>query len=191
MLALALVFVVTILLGVPVAFCLGLAGVAFILVSKTPFHILPTLMFGGIDSFPLMAIPFFIMAGDLMSRSGVLPKLVDLADSIVGHFKGGLAYVNNDYDVAEDNSYPAGSWSINFDWFLWKDKIQFFHFDDGFISLEDTDDIIIRTRTGFRFPLAENFNTTIQYNLDWNRNPSPGKKSTDEMFVLSLGYLYK
>jgi tripartite ATP-independent transporter DctM subunit len=95
MLTLPLVFVVTILLGVPVAFCLGLAGIAFILVTEpVPFNILPTLIFGGIDSFPLMAIPFFIMAGDLMSRCGVLPKLVDLADSLVGHFKGGLAYVN-------------------------------------------------------------------------------------------------
>lgn len=95
MITLSLVFVVTILLGVPVAFCLGLAGVAFILLSpQLPFNILPTLMFGGIDSFPLMAIPFFIMAGDLMGRCGVLPKLVDLADSLVGHLKGGLAYVN-------------------------------------------------------------------------------------------------
>lgn len=95
MLTLAMVFVVTILLGVPVAFCLGLAGISFIIVTENlPFNILPTLMFGGIDSFPLMAIPFFIMAGDLMSRCGVLPKLVDLADSLVGHWKGGLAYVN-------------------------------------------------------------------------------------------------
>ncbi|MBT8364740.1 MAG: TRAP transporter large permease [Deltaproteobacteria bacterium] len=95
MLTLVIVFVVTILLGVPVAFCLGLAAIAFIIVTEAmPFNILPTLMFGGIDSFPLMAIPFFIMAGDLMSRCGVLPRLVDLADAIVGHFKGGLAYVN-------------------------------------------------------------------------------------------------
>jgi tripartite ATP-independent transporter DctM subunit len=95
MITLSLVFVLTILLGVPVAFCLGLAGVAFILLSpQLPFNIMPTLMFGGIDSFPLMAIPFFIMAGDLMGRCGVLPKLVDLADSLVGHLKGGLAYVN-------------------------------------------------------------------------------------------------
>ncbi|MBW1996177.1 MAG: TRAP transporter large permease, partial [Deltaproteobacteria bacterium] len=95
MLILSAVFVVTILMGVPVAFCLGLAGVSYILINEhVPFNILPTLVFGGIDSFPLMAIPFFIMAGDLMSRGGMLPRLVDLADSIVGHLKGGLAYVN-------------------------------------------------------------------------------------------------
>jgi tripartite ATP-independent transporter DctM subunit len=95
LITLSLVFVVTILLGVPVAFCLGLASIGYILVvEKLPFNILPTLMFGGIDSFPLMAIPFFIMAGDLMTRCGVLPRLVDLADSLVGHLRGGLAYVN-------------------------------------------------------------------------------------------------
>ena len=50
-------------------------------------------MFGGMDSFPLLAIPFFIIAGDLMQRSGVLPKLIDFANSLVGHLRGGLAYV--------------------------------------------------------------------------------------------------
>lgn len=94
MLVLAIVFFVTIILGVPVCFCLGLAGLAYILVSKNlTFNILPTIIFGGIDSFPLMAIPFFIMAGDLMGRCGILPKLVDLADSLVGHLRCGLSYV--------------------------------------------------------------------------------------------------
>lgn len=65
-----------------------------VILTVQGIKILPTLIFGGIDSFPLMAIPFFIMAGDMMSRSGVLPNLVKLADSIVGHLKGGLAYVN-------------------------------------------------------------------------------------------------
>jgi tripartite ATP-independent transporter DctM subunit len=50
-------------------------------------------MFSGMDSFPLLAIPFFIIAGDLMQRCGVLPKLIDFANSLVGHLRGGLAYV--------------------------------------------------------------------------------------------------
>jgi tripartite ATP-independent transporter DctM subunit len=91
---LILVFVATIVIGVPVAFCLGMAGVAFLFISSEySLSILPTMMFGGIDSFTLMAIPFFIMAGDMMGRAGVLPGLIDLADSIVGHFRGGLAHV--------------------------------------------------------------------------------------------------
>src|SRR5437773_2433053 len=81
-------------LGVPIAFCLGLAGLSFIVLSGTvPIAVLPTLMFGGMDSFPLLAIPFFIIAGDLMQRCGVLPKLIEFANSLVGHLRGGLAYV--------------------------------------------------------------------------------------------------
>ena len=94
MTALIIVFVATVLFGVPVAFCLGLAGLAFIFFTETlPASILPTIMFGGIDSFPLMAIPFFIMAGDVISRAGILPRLIDFADALVGHFRGGLAQV--------------------------------------------------------------------------------------------------
>jgi C4-dicarboxylate transporter DctM subunit len=91
---LILAFAMTMTLGVPIAFCLGLAGVAFFVVSGTaPIAVLPTLMFGGMDSFPLLAIPFFIIAGDLMQRCGVLPKLIRFASTIVGHLRGGLAYV--------------------------------------------------------------------------------------------------
>jgi C4-dicarboxylate transporter DctM subunit len=91
---LIVVFALTLILGVPIAFCLGLAGLAFFVVSGTvPIAVLPTLMFGGMDSFPLLAIPFFIIAGDLMQRCGVLPKLIALANSLVGHFRGGFAYV--------------------------------------------------------------------------------------------------
>ncbi|NWF92712.1 MAG: TRAP transporter large permease [Syntrophaceae bacterium] len=95
MIYLFVAFFATILLGVPVAFCLGLAGLAFLLITgQESLLIIPTLMFSGIDSFPLMAIPFFIMAGDLAERSGVLPNLVNFAKSLVGHFRAGLAHVS-------------------------------------------------------------------------------------------------
>jgi tripartite ATP-independent transporter DctM subunit len=91
---LIVVFALAMILGVPIAFSLGLGGLAFIVLSGTvPIAVLPTLMFGGMDSFPLLAIPFFIIAGDLMQRCGVLPKLIDFANSLVGHLRGGLAYV--------------------------------------------------------------------------------------------------
>lgn len=95
MIFLFIAFFVTILLGVPVAFCLGLAALAFLLITgKEALLIIPTLMFSGIDSFPMMAIPFFIMAGDLAERSGILPNLVSLAKSLVGHWRAGLAHVS-------------------------------------------------------------------------------------------------
>lgn len=95
MIYLFLAFILTVLLGVPVAFCLGIAALAFLLITgRESLLIIPTLMFSGIDSFPLMAIPFFIMAGDLAERSGVLPNLVNFAKSLVGHFRAGLAHVS-------------------------------------------------------------------------------------------------
>ena len=88
------VFALTMCLGVPIAFCLGLGGLAFIVLSGVvPIAVLPTLMFAGMDSFPLLAIPFFVIAGDVMQRCGVLPKLMEFANSLVGHLRGGLGYV--------------------------------------------------------------------------------------------------
>ena len=95
MIFLFIAFFLTIALGVPVAFCLGLAALTFLLISgKEALLIIPTLMFSGVDSFPLMAIPFFIMAGDLAERSGILPDLVGLAKALVGHWRAGLAHVS-------------------------------------------------------------------------------------------------
>ncbi len=95
MIYLFIAFFLTILLGVPVAFCLGIGALAFLLITgRESLLIIPTLMFSGIDSFPLMAIPFFIMAGDLAERSGILPNLVNLAKALVGHLRAGLAHVS-------------------------------------------------------------------------------------------------
>ena len=92
---LGIAFVLTISLGVPVAFCLGISALIFLLVSgNESLMLIPTLMFAGIDSFPLMAIPFFIMAGDLAEKCGVLPNLVAFAQALVGHFRAGLAHVS-------------------------------------------------------------------------------------------------
>jgi len=105
--------------------------------------------------------------------------------------EAGPAYVDQNYDVAEDNDYPAGAWAINFDIYFFDKKVQFFHFDSGFISLEDTKDTLIRTRTGLRLPFYKDLNATIQYNWDRNNNPVPGKEKVDEMLIFSLGYQFK
>lgn len=90
-----LVFVVFLLVGTPVAFVIGLAAVAALWVHQdVPMIVLAQTMFGGIDSFVLLAIPFFMMAGVLMNESGITQRLVDLSNSMVGHIRGGLAQVN-------------------------------------------------------------------------------------------------
>jgi len=91
-----LIFFAAIAIGTPVAFALGFAGTSYVLVSgKAPIDVIPTILFGGMDSFPLLAIPFFIMAGDLLGRSGMLDRMIDLAKSLVGPVRGGLAHVNS------------------------------------------------------------------------------------------------
>ena len=94
-LALALTFLVTLVSGVPVAFCLALTSLVFLLLmGSVPLHLIPQRMFTGMDSFPVMAVPFFILAGDLMNAAGITEKIVRFASVLVGSIRGGLAHVN-------------------------------------------------------------------------------------------------
>ncbi len=82
-------------LGIPIAFSIGLACVLAILLDPSlSFRVVITKTFAGMDSFPLMAIPFFIVAGEVMSKSGMTTHIVGFAQSLVGHIRGGLAHVN-------------------------------------------------------------------------------------------------
>ncbi len=93
-LALLITFVTLMLLAVPVSFAMGLAGViAIVWQGKTPLNTVVTQMVSGMDSFPLMAIPFFILAGELMERAGISERLVNLAKALVAHIQGGLGMV--------------------------------------------------------------------------------------------------
>lgn len=89
-------FLLNLILGVPLFICLMLAAiVGFYFVDfSLVFRMLPQQFFGGINSFALMAIPLFIFAGNLMNSSGLTTQLIRLANSLVGHLRGGLGYVN-------------------------------------------------------------------------------------------------
>ncbi|MDT8326975.1 MAG: TRAP transporter large permease subunit, partial [Roseovarius sp.] len=90
--ALALSVAIFFLLGVPIAVAIGLASIIGIEVQgRLPLLLVAQRMFTGVDSFPLMAIPLFILAGNLMSAGGISHRLVELAKSIVGGIQGGLA----------------------------------------------------------------------------------------------------
>ena len=81
-------------MNVPIAIAIGLASVAAILFSGSiPPIVVVQKMFTAADSFPLMAVPFFILAGSLMEFGGISRRLVEFANSIVGRFSGGLAFV--------------------------------------------------------------------------------------------------
>jgi tripartite ATP-independent transporter DctM subunit len=87
-------FTVLLLIGTPVAFCLGLASLATVLYMGLPPIVVFQQLNSGMNAFAMMAIPFFIFAGDLMIRGGIAERLVNFAASMVGHLRGGLGQVN-------------------------------------------------------------------------------------------------
>ncbi|WP_136440426.1 TRAP transporter large permease [Pacificoceanicola onchidii] len=91
LLALLAVFLI---MGVHVTVALGAASLAYIMIKGLPDVLLIHRMIGGIDSFPLLAIPFFILAGHLMNTGGITTKIFAFARSLVGWLPGGLGHVN-------------------------------------------------------------------------------------------------
>lgn len=88
-------FVVFLLIGVPVAFILGLTPLMAMMVQgETPLILAAQQIFTGIDSPILMAVPFFILAGNIMSASGMTGRLLGFCNILVGWLRGGLAYIN-------------------------------------------------------------------------------------------------
>nr|WP_072514112.1 TRAP transporter large permease [Ndongobacter massiliensis] len=87
-------FIVLVVIGTPIAISLGLASmVAVWFKTAIPLVLVPQRMFTAADSFPLMAIPFFMLAGALMESGGISRRLINLANALVGHVRGGLAMV--------------------------------------------------------------------------------------------------
>ncbi|CAN5622108.1 TRAP transporter large permease [soil metagenome] len=96
-LILVLSFLSLLALGVPIAYSIGISAGLTMLVGIEPLPSFTTLaqrMATGLDSFALLAIPFFILAGELMNRGGIANRLIDFAKVVVGMLPGGLAYVN-------------------------------------------------------------------------------------------------
>ncbi|MET3890480.1 tripartite ATP-independent transporter DctM subunit [Bosea sp. OAE506] len=87
-------FAALLLMGVPVAFCLGLSSMATVLYIGIPPVVIFQQMSTGMNAFAMLAIPFFIYSGDLMIRGGIADRLIQFASSLVGHLRGGLGQVN-------------------------------------------------------------------------------------------------
>ena len=96
-LVLVVSFILLLSIGVPIAYSIGISGILTMLVSIDPLPAYTTFsqrMATGLDSFALLAIPFFILAGNIMNSGGIAQRLIDFARVLVGGLTGGLAYVN-------------------------------------------------------------------------------------------------
>lgn len=90
--ALVVTLVLCFVANVPIGFALGIAALVSLIVSgNIPISVIPQRMVAGANSFPLLAIPFFMLAGAIMERGGVSRRIVNLASAMVGHMSGGLA----------------------------------------------------------------------------------------------------
>ena len=88
------VFALCLLIGVPIAFSIALAGIVVLLKGDVSLLIVVQRMFAATDSFPLVAVPFFILAGDLLARGAISKRLVAFTESFLGMIRGGLSIVS-------------------------------------------------------------------------------------------------
>lgn len=89
-----IIFLVLVFIGVPISFALGISSIfTLVAIGGYPIAIVAQRMFAAVDSFPLMAIPFFMLAGLLMDRGGITKRIIDFSLGIVGNIKGALAQV--------------------------------------------------------------------------------------------------
>jgi len=91
---LCVTFVIFLVMGVPVAFAIGLSCIATFLVEGLPFETSIQMMTSGMNVFSFLAIPFFIFSGELMLHGGIADKIMNFARSLVGHWRGGLGLAN-------------------------------------------------------------------------------------------------
>ncbi|WP_153733146.1 TRAP transporter large permease [Sporosarcina obsidiansis] len=89
-------FIIMLAIGIPISLILGLTTIIYILVTSQLglFSNVPQRLYSGVESFSLLAIPLFMLAGELMNQSGITVRLIEFSKKLVGHFRGGLAYVN-------------------------------------------------------------------------------------------------
>lgn len=84
-------FVALLIIGMPIPFCLGLSSIFALAAGNMDMVLFPQRIIAGTDSFSLLAIPFFILAGEIMDRGGLSKRLIEFANVLVGHITGGLA----------------------------------------------------------------------------------------------------
>ncbi len=128
---------------------------------------------------------------DINLRTTVGPGLgyqVFESDLMNLSFEAGPSYVNTDYDKQDDEDNISGRWAMNFDRFFFEKLFQYYLNNEGYVSLSDTQDVFMFTRTGLRFPVKAGIFLNAGFEWDWDNLPSPGTDRSDYRYILSLGY---
>jgi putative salt-induced outer membrane protein YdiY len=100
----------------------------------------------------------------------------------------GLLYVDENYYEGDDDDFWSLGWQLDFDWFMVPDRVQFYHRQTGFQSVDDTDNLTIDSWTGFRFPLYKGIVASTEAEVDYDGGAPSGVDKTDTTYRLKLGY---
>ncbi len=87
-------FLLMLLLGLPIALAIGASSLVVMVLSSMPLEALPQTLFAGVNSFALVAVPFFVLAGDLLAKGGISERIVAFAEAMLGGIRGGLSIVS-------------------------------------------------------------------------------------------------
>ena len=100
----------------------------------------------------------------------------------------GMLRVHESFKTQEDNNYWGAGWGINFDWFVLRDLLQFYHRQTGLWNLEDTSNVVWNTWTGLRFPMVYGLVATTEMQVEYDSGAADDADETDTTFSVKLGY---
>ncbi|MGD8208108.1 MAG: DUF481 domain-containing protein [Thiohalocapsa sp.] len=138
----------------------------------------------------------WILAGhdrfsDLRLRVGVAPTLgYRFFDSAERNLRSelGPGYITEDFYATEDRQFWGPFWYLDYDQFVWKDQLQFYHTHRAFWAVDDTSKQLWRSWTGLRVPLISGIVGSIEYDIEYDSDPAVEAKTTDTTLRLKLGY---
>lgn len=102
----------------------------------------------------------------------------------------GANHVSTDSYAAEDESFPAARAALRFDRLFLRDRVQLFHQSEVYSDAKGSDNTFVRSQTGLRVPMLFRVAATLQYNVDWEADPAPGRVATDRTLLFTLGYAW-
>lgn len=109
-------------------------------------------------------------------------------DTVSFFTEGGISYIVDDRDEGEDTNTLSMRFAWKLDWEIVHDQVTFFHRGEVFPSLEDQEDVLLNSSTGFRFSIWKGFFASVQVNFEWDNSPSPGFGRRDTAYIASVGY---
>jgi hypothetical protein len=104
--------------------------------------------------------------------------------------RGGLDYIMLDRVSGPSRQVPAFGWGVKAMYAPWGRRVEMFHEHLGFWSLQNSDAVLVRSKTGVRTPLADRLRGVAQINVNWDRRPTPGRNSTDSLLLIGIDYAW-